>query len=56
MPAIHTFPIYAFMKEPPAQPMNDMTHNLNTLRPRQMTIKFADDIFQCFFLNENVLI
>ena len=29
---------------------------VNTLRPRQNGRHFADDIFQCIFLNENVLI
>ena len=29
---------------------------LNTLRPRQNGRHFADDIFKCIFLNENVLI
>ena len=28
----------------------------NTLRPRQNGRHFADDIFKCIFLNENVLI
>ena len=28
--------------------------NLNTLRPRQNGRHFADDIFKCIFLNENV--
>ena len=30
--------------------------DLNTLRPRQNGHHFADDIFKCIFLNENVLI
>ena len=30
--------------------------NLNTLRPRQNGRHFADDIFKCIFLNENVWI
>ena len=29
---------------------------INTLRPRQNGRHFADDIFKCIFLNENVLI
>ena len=29
---------------------------LNTLRPRQNGHHFADDVFKCIFLNENVLI
>ena len=32
------------------------THCLNTLRPRQNCRHFADDIFKCIFLNENVWI
>ena len=28
----------------------------NTLRPRQDGLHFPDDIFNCIFLNENVLI
>ena len=31
-------------------------HLLNTLRPRQNGCRFADDIFECIFLNENVWI
>ena len=30
--------------------------SINTLRPRQNGRHFADDIFKCIFLNENVLI
>ena len=30
--------------------------SINTLRPRQNARHFADDIFKCIFLNENVLI
>ena len=30
--------------------------SVNTLRPRQNGRHFADDIFKCIFLNENVLI
>ena len=30
--------------------------DINTLRPRQNRRHFADDIFKCIFLNENVLI
>ena len=26
----------------------------NTLRPRENSLHFADDTFQCIFLNENV--
>ena len=33
-----------------------MTQPLNTLRPRQNGRHFADDIFKCIFLNENVWI
>ena len=33
-----------------------MTKNVNTLRPRQNGRHFADDIFECIFLNENVWI
>ena len=29
---------------------------INTLRPRQNDRLFADDIFKCIFLNENVWI
>ena len=31
-------------------------HDVNTLRPRHNGRHFADDIFKCFFLNENVWI
>ena len=31
-------------------------HRVNTLRPRQNGRHFADDIFKCIFLNENVSI
>ena len=31
-----------------------MSPNINTLRPRQNGRHFADDIFKCIFLNENV--
>ena len=31
-------------------------HTVNTLRPRQNGRHFADDIFKCIFLNENVWI
>ena len=31
-------------------------NNINTLRPRQIGRHFADDIFKCIFLNENVWI
>ena len=30
--------------------------NINTLRPRQNGRRFADDMFKCIFLNENVWI
>ena len=30
--------------------------NINTLRPRQNERHFADDIFKCIFLNENIWI
>ena len=30
--------------------------SVNTLRPRENGRHFADDIFKCIFLNENVLI
>ena len=30
--------------------------DFNTLRPRRNIRHFADDIFKCFFLNENVRI
>ena len=33
-----------------------MSNVLNTLRPRQNGRHFADDIFKCIFLNENVWI
>ena len=33
-----------------------LSHILNTLRPRQNGRRFADDIFKCIFLNENVWI
>ena len=33
-----------------------MGGNVNTLRPRQNGRHFADDIFKCIFLNENVWI
>ena len=32
------------------------TDSINTLRPRQNGCHFADDIFNCIFLNENVWI
>ena len=32
------------------------TTSINTLRPRQNGRDFADDIFKCIFLNENVRI
>ena len=35
---------------------NSSGNALNTLRPRQNGRHFADDIFKCIFLNENVLI
>ena len=31
-------------------------HDINTLRPKQYGFHFADDIFKCIFLNQNVLI
>ena len=34
----------------------DTTSTLNALRPRQNGRHFADDIFKCIFLNENVWI
>ena len=30
--------------------------NINTLRPRQNGRHFADDLFKCIFMNENILI
>ena len=33
-----------------------MTNTLNTLRPRQNRRHFADDIFKCIFLNDNIWI
>ena len=36
--------------------LNCGTGVLNTLRPRRNRRHFADDIFKCIFLNENVLI
>ena len=33
-----------------------MYMQINTLRPRQNGRHFADDIFECIFLNENVCI
>ena len=30
--------------------------NINTLRPRQNGRRFADDVFKCIFLNENIWI
>ena len=30
--------------------------HLNSLRPRPIKRPFADDIFKCIFLNENILI
>ena len=35
---------------------NSYTSNLNSLRPRLNRRPFADDIFKCIFLNENVWI
>ena len=32
----------------------DSTSYLNTLRPREIGCHFADDIFKCIFLTENV--
>ena len=43
----HVSPIYSLFQSP-AQ--------FNTLRPRQYGRHFADDIFKCIFLNENVWI
>ena len=34
----------------------DMEHVINTFRPRQNGRRFADDIFKCIFLNENIWI
>ena len=34
----------------------DMVFGFNTLRPRQNGRHFADDLFKCIFLNENVRI
>ena len=34
----------------------DGKFEINTLRPRQYGRHFADDIFECIFLNENVVI
>ena len=34
----------------------EMFHNFNSLRPRQNGRHFPDDIFKCFFLNENIWI
>ena len=39
-----------------AQLWNNMHQNINTLRLRQDGRHFADDIFKCIFLNENVSI
>ena len=38
--------------------MSDILVNIafNTLRPRQNGLHFADDIFNCIFVNENVRI
>ena len=36
--------------------MNSPAISVNTLRPRQNSRHFADDIFKCIFLNENVWI
>ena len=36
--------------------MHNKTHPHSTLRPRQNGRHFADDIFKCIFLNENVSI
>ena len=44
----------SFNKEPHQR---DSTHfNLNTLRLKQNGRRFADDVFKCIFLNENVCI
>ena len=40
-------------RDMPAVILHAITH-LNTLRPRQNGRHFADDIFKCIFLNENV--
>ena len=36
--------------------MSDWLFNLNSLRPRRNEQHFADDIFKCLFLNEDVWI
>ena len=36
------------------QPCFLRLHCINTLRPRQNGRRFADDVFKCIFLNENV--
>ena len=35
---------------------SNLSHLFNTLRPRQNGRHFADDIFKCIFLNENIWI
>ena len=44
----------------PQQPLLEyylgLCHVVNTLRPRQNSLHFPDDIFKCIFLNENVRI
>ena len=35
---------------------SDLSRSFNTLRPRQNGRHFADDIFKCIFVNENVWI
>ena len=44
------------ISKPFTAPCNISTIHVNTLRPRQYVRHFADDIFKCIFLNENVRI
>ena len=40
----------------PMRPAPNMTGSINTLRPRQNSRHFADDIIKCIFLNESLRI
>ena len=49
LPDFHDFPEHI-------QHQNITSNNVNTLRPRQNDLYFADDIFKCISLNEKVWI
>ena len=53
----YSLPIQRLLiSEPFTASCNISTIHVNTLRPRQNGRHFADDIFKCIFLNENVRI